>query len=140
MNRQIYLAGAINGITWDQAALWRDKIAYNISTVSHNEWHCFNPCDHFNEFGETISEAESLSYDLDHLRHSRLMIASFEFNQTSIGTMIELGMAYENKIPVIGYNPEKAELHPWIKVICTHICTSENGLYQYLVDHYLNEI
>ena len=140
MNRQIYLSGAIDGITWDQAATWRDKFEYNIHTVSHNTWHCFNPCDHFNEMGEVIAPLESLSYDLDHLRHSRLVIASFEFGQKSTGTLIELGVAYENRIPVVGYNPNKETLHPWIESICTHICTSEGGLYQFLADHYLNEL
>ena len=140
MKREIYLAGAISGIDLNQARSWRDKLATNIYEVSRGEWRCFDPCEHLNEYGEVISAPESLRYDLDHLRHSRLMIASFEFTQKSTGTLIELGVAYENKIPIIGYNPEEIELHPWVGAICTHICVSEEGLYQFLCEHYLNEL
>lgn len=139
MINQIYLAGTISGIEWEQAIGWRDKLSENIYHVTSHKWRCFNPCDHFNEFGEVITDNEGMTYDLDHLRHSRLVIASFEYGQNSIGTLIELGVAYENRIPVIGYNPKQIKLHPWIKSICTHICSSEDGLYQYLCDHHLNE-
>lgn len=139
MRKQIYLAGAIQDINPNQARSWRDNLAVNIYNVTQGAWRCFDPCDHMNEFGEVMSADESLTYDLDQLRHSRLMVASFEFTQKSVGTLIELGVAYESRIPIVGYNPEKTELHPWIKAVCTHICTSENGLYQFLCDHYLNE-
>lgn len=140
MKSIIYLAGAISGLSQEQYTGWRNKLATNLATVSNGYWHCFDPCDHLNEFGEVISEAESAIYDLDHLRHSRLMIASFEFTQKSTGTLIELGVAYENRIPIIGYNPDNIELHPWILALCTHVCQTESGLYQFLCDHYLNEI
>lgn len=142
MRNQIYLAGGIQDISWKEATKWRDKLASNIYDVSQGTWHCFDPCDHMNEFGEVISAGESMRYDLDHLRHSRLMIASFEFTQKSTGTLIELGVAYENNIPIIIYNPVSQDvhpLHPWVMSIATHICTSESGLYQFLCDHYLNE-
>lgn len=139
MMKSIYLAGGITEIDWNQANEWRGELARNIYEVTNHKWRCFDPCDHMNEFGEVISDAESVRYDLDHLRHSRLMVASFEFTQKSTGTLIELGVAYENNIPIIGYNPEKVELHPWIMEICTHICTSRDGLYQFLVDQYLKE-
>ena len=140
---QIYLAGAISDIEWEKAIAWRDKLANNIREVTLHKWHCFDPCEHYNQFGEVISPQESLEYDLDHLRHSRLMIANFGFTQKSTGTLIELGVAYENRIPIIGYYPnitEETVIHPWVTAICSHICTSESGLYQYLCDHYLNEV
>ena len=140
MSNIIYLAGAITGIDQNQCRGWRDEVALNIQTVTKNKWHCFDPCEHMNEFGEVITPEASLRYDLDHLRHSRLIIASFEFSQKSTGTLIELGVAYENNIPIIGYNPNFLELHPWITAICQHICSTREGLYQYLCDHYLNEV
>jgi len=138
--KQIYLAGGISDISWSEATEWRDKFANNIYDVTQGSWHCFDPCDHMNEFGEVISDAERVDFDLDHLRHSRLMIVSFEHTQKSTGTLIELGVAYENRIPIIGYNPNNLVLHPWIRKISVHICTSENGLYQFLCDQYLNEV
>lgn len=137
--KQIYLAGAVSGISPNQARGWRDEIAVNLWNVTDHQWRCFDPCDHMSEFGEAISESEALAYDLDHLRHSRLMIVSFEFNPLSVGTNIEMGVAYENRIPIIGYNPGKLELHPWQEAVCTHVCKNLNGLYQFLADHYLNE-
>lgn len=139
MKHQIYMAGGITDVEWSKAKEWRDKLSTLIDEACKGQWYCFDPCDHFNEFGEVISEAESVRYDLDHLRHSRIMVVSFEHTQRSIGTAIEIGVAYENKIPIIGFNPNKEELHPWYKEICTHICTSFDGLLMFLCDHYLNE-
>lgn len=136
----IYLAGAIAGLNPNQYRGWRDEVAHNIEMATKRVWHCFDPCEHLNEFGEVITPEESLAYDLDHLRHSRLMIASFEFTDKSTGTLIELGVAHENKIPIVGYNPDGFDLHPWVKTICQHVCSSMEGLYQYLCDHYLNEV
>lgn len=140
MRNIIYLAGAISGISWEEASGWRDAIADNLFKVSHGEWKCFDPCEHYNEYGEVINDSESMKYDLDHLRHSRFVIANFNYTQKSIGTLIEIGVALENKIPVIGYYSEKEPLHPWILSACIHVCTSESGLYQFLTDHYLNEV
>ena len=106
----IYLGGAISDLTQEQYRGWRDKLATNIEVATNYKWRCFDPCEHLNEFGEVITLEESAAYDLDHLRHCRLMIASFEYTQKSTGTLIELGVAYENRIPIIGYNPDNLEL------------------------------
>ena len=135
----IYLAGGITGIPWEHAQEWRDKFDDQIRQVCGDKWYCFDPCKHIHDFCDVITEEEAVKYDLDQLRHSRLMIASFEHTQQSIGTAIELGVAYENRIPVIGYNPNKEELHAWIKEICTHICTDWEGLWMFLTNDYLNE-
>ena len=140
MNKDmIYLAGGISDITWEEARGWRDEFDDLVRSVCGHQWACFNPCKHIHDFCEVISEQEALRYDLDYLRHSRLMIVSFEHTQKSIGTAIELGVAYENRIPIIGYNPNKLELHPWIQSICTHICTDWDGLWMVLCNDYLNE-
>lgn len=139
MANQIYMAGGISDIPWEQATEWRDKLYFAIKDATQGRWRCFDPCEHFNEYGEVIGDAEAVKYDLDHLRHSRLVVVSFEHTQKSIGTAIELGVAYENKIPIIGYNPNGVELHPWLVEISTHICSSWDGLIMLLCDHYLNE-
>lgn len=137
--KSIYLAGAISDITWDEAQTWRDNFADLLDKAFKNKWCCFDPCKHIHDFGEVISESEALNYDLDHLRKSRLMVTSFEHTEHSIGTSIELGVAYENRIPIIGYNPKSYNLHPWIRGVCTHVCTSWDGLWFLLCNDYLNE-
>lgn len=140
MKYVIYMAGGISDLTWDQAQEWRDRLDdIIVATPLKKNWCTFDPCKHINDFGEVIDEREAVKYDLDMLRRSRLMVVSFEHTQKSIGTAIELGVAHENNIPIIGYNPNDVELHPWIREICTHICTSWEGLTLFLCDHYLNE-
>ena len=141
MNKKlIYLAGGISDLTWEQAVEWRDKLNDLIQdNMCGHIWKCFDPCKHIHVFCEVITEEEALRYDLDMLRHSRLMIVSFEHTQKSIGTAIEIGAALENNIPIIGYNPNNLELHPWIKSACIHICTSWDGMWLFLCHDYLNE-
>ena len=140
MRNGIYFAGAISDIDWNKATEWRDKLYYALIDATKGQWRFFDPCDHWNEFGEVISPEESVEYDLDHLRHSRIMILSVEHGHKSTGTLIEAGVAYERRIPIIIYNPNNEELHPWLRRIATHVCTSFDGMLMFLCDHYLNEV
>ena len=139
MKSQIYLAGGIADLSWEEAQGWRDQFSEIIDETCNGRWCCFDPCKHIHDFCEVISEEEALVYDLDHLRHSRIMLVSFEHTQKSIGTAIEIGVALENRIPIIGYNPNKIDLHPWIRRSCTHICETWEGLWLFLCNDYLNE-
>lgn len=135
--KSIYLSGAISGISIEEMRGWRDEIIEFVSNFS--KWKCFNPCDHLLQFRSVIPDAKSVGYDLDMLRHSRIMVVNMQFNPISVGTMIEIGVAYENKIPVVVVNPDHISLHPWVEAIASHICDSIEDAQMCLADHYLNE-
>ena len=75
----------------------------------------FNPNDAYNFVDEPPkynSEREVMEYDLYKLRNSDLVIMNYN-DMYSLGSMSELAIAYEMKIPVIGLNIDKQKLHPW---------------------------
>jgi len=52
-----------------------------------------------------------MEFDLNKVRHSDLIICNFN-DMFSLGTMAELAIAYERRIPVIGLDINKQTLHP----------------------------
>ena len=137
VKNQIYLAGKISGIPFADANNWRMFLSNGLKTKSLiDSWKCFNPCAHIRTNGSAMYDSEYFMYDLDQLRRSRLVIVSFEFGQDSIGTAMEVAVAFENRIPIIGYNPGEIEVHPWYDMALTHMCYDMDGLILFLCDHY----
>ena len=98
-----------------------------------------NPNDYFNFIDNPPryeSEREIMEFDLYKLRNSDLAIINFN-DKYSLGSMAELAIAYERKIPVIGYDVDVQKLHPWQKEMCTRIFTDINELLDYIEDFYL---
>ena len=127
------------GLTIIILGIWRDELAYTIRECNVN-WTVFNPSLHISdtpEFG--MSEREAMNYDLYHLLRSDLVIMNFSYNARSVGSIIELGIAYDHKIPVIGLNETNEELHPWQSAMCLRIFHDYNKMVDYIVDHFINE-
>lgn len=137
---QIYTAGAITGLTWDQHFFWRDDLAATISDCTNKKWHVFNPSFHISDIEElNMDEREAMDYDLYHLLRSDLVIVNFSHKANSFGTVAEMGAAYTHHIPIIGLNETGEKLHPWQKEMCLKIFTDYKFMIKYLVDHFLNE-
>lgn len=137
---QIYLSGAMSGISLEEQTRWRKQIQ---DAIKYGDYDCFykpiffDPTQRYSVFEqEHKSEREAFEYDLNALRKSDLVIVNFN-NPNSIGTAMELILAKEHLIPVIGLNKDKAELHPWLKECCTRICDDMRELVDYVVEFYL---
>ena len=50
---------------------------------------------------------------------------------------MELMLAKELKIPIIGLNKEQKEIHPWLLECCTRMCDDMRELVSHIVDFYL---
>ena len=137
---QIYAAGAITGLTYQQHFIWRDDLAATIRECTKGKWCVFNPSFHTSDIDEwNMGDKESLDYDLYHLLRSDLVVVSFNLKPDSIGTAIELGAAYTHQIPIIGLNETGEPIHPWQREICLKIFDDYNKMVKYLVDHFINE-
>lgn len=137
---RIYLSGGMGALSFEEQSKWRKQI---IDAINYN-YDCekkpvfFNPVNYYN-FQETPqkSELEVMEYDLYNLRHSDLIIVNFN-DEKSIGTAMELMLAKELRIPVIGLNKDKRELHPWLTCCCNRLCDDMRELVSHVVDFYLN--
>jgi nucleoside 2-deoxyribosyltransferase len=138
---RIYLSGGMGSLSFEEQSKWRKQV---INAILFGDYHWekkpifFNPVDYYN-FTEVKykSEREVVEFDLNALRHSDLVIVNFN-DPKSLGTCAELAIAYEMKIPVIGINKDKIELHPWLVEFTTRMCDSLREAVEYTVDFYLN--
>lgn len=139
-NVRIYLSGGMGALSYEEQSKWRkqviDAIKYNYDCEKKVSF--FNPVDHYN-FKDKVqkSESEVMEYDLYKLRNSDLVIVNFN-DEKSIGTAMELMLAKELHIPIIGLNKDKRELHPWLTCSCNRMCDDIRELVAHVVEFYLN--
>lgn len=140
---QIYLAGGICKFgkeNFDEGNKWR---VYCKNTLQNYECNykvkVINPNDFFNFVEEPLrydNQREVMEFDLNKVRHSDLIICNFN-DIYSLGTMSEITIAYENRIPVIGLDIDKQTLHPWQIEFCTRIFNNMDEMLDYVEDFYL---
>lgn len=142
-NMQIYLAGAMSGLSFEEQVGWRRDIKNYIYNFVDHMFHpnvslkVFNPCDYYN-FEEKMhkTEREPFEFDLYNLKRSDLVIANLN-KQDSIGTCMELAVAKDRRIPIVGLYEKSEELHPWISECCIRICNSMDELRDYVCEYYI---
>lgn len=141
---KIYLSGAMGSLNFEEQSKWRqqimDAIKYNYECEKKPIF--FNPVNYYN-FTEVRhrSEREIMEFDLNALRHSDLVIVNFndpENDPKSVGTISELAIAYELKIPIIGINSDGKELHPWLTEFTSRMCDNLREAVEHTVDFFLN--
>lgn len=135
-----YLAGGMSNLSYEEQIGWRnrvrDAILYGGYDYDMKPVFCLPP--NYYNFEEPVhkSEKEVMNFDLYKLRNSDLMVVNFN-DPDSLGTMAELAIAYEHRIPIIGLNENNATLHPWIIEFCTRICEDMHELVEHIVEFYL---
>lgn len=141
---RIYLSGGMSGLSQEEQSVWRDRMAKAILTEAdlrdYDKYDIvfFDPTKHYSLFDvEHKSEREAFEYDIHMLRNSNLVLVKFNA-PNSIGTAMEIAIARELRIPVIGLNSSKYELHPWLIECCTRICDNNREIVDHIADFYLN--
>lgn len=137
---KIYLSGGMSNVSWEEQTKWRkqiqDAIKFGDYDYSKKPIY-FDPTQYYN-FEEELhkSEREAMEFDLNALRKSDLIVVNFNESK-SIGTAMELMLAKELRIPIIGLNKEQKEIHPWLLECCTRMCDDMRELVSHIVDFYL---
>ena len=138
---KIYLSGSMSDSSWEEQSRWRKQIR---NAIKYEDYDCekkptfFDPTQYYNfEEKRHETEYEVMQFDLHNLRNSNLVIVNFN-KVDSIGTAMELMLAYELKIPIIGLNIDKKELHPWLECSCNRMFSNMRDLVDYVVEFYLN--
>ena len=136
MEYKIYLSGAITGLAFMEANGWRKDIETAVAQYvdSNKKITFFNPV---TKFASCLEERFPFRRDISELKRSDLMILNISQNPGSIGSNIEVGIAYENNIPIILYNPDKKKIHPWHLEIADAVITDIRELVYFLKDYYL---
>lgn len=137
----IYLAGAMQGISFEESNVWRKEITTILNAYRNEvkyDVNIINPNDYYN-FKEVTydTQREVMEFDLHKVRNANMIVVDFR-NPKSLGTMAEIAIAYEHRIPVIGLNESGIELHPWQIEMSNKIFADKDKLVNYIIDYYLN--
>lgn len=98
-----------------------------------------NPNDYFNFKEEPPTyqtQREIMEFDLNKVRNSNLLIVNFN-DMYSLGTMSEIAIAYERRIPIVGLDIGKQNLHPWQIEMTNRIFDNINEMLEYVKNIYL---
>ena len=142
-NFQIYLCGGMGKFgkdNFEKSNTWR---IYCKNTLENCECDynvkAINPNDYFNfkqEVPRYVSQREVMELDLHKLRNSDLVIANFN-DMYSLGSMAELAIAYDRRIPIVGLDIDKQKLHTWQIEMCNRIFSDIDEMLDYVEDYYL---
>lgn len=139
----IYLAGGMGKFGKDEftkANEWRVYCKTFLERFDSNyKVNVINPNTYFNFVEEPPrynSQREIMEFDLNKVRNSNLIIINFN-DMYSLGSMAELAIAYEKRIPIIGLDVDKQELHPWQIEMCSRIFNDIDEMLDYVEDFYL---
>lgn len=137
---KIYLSGGMTGLSVDKQKRWRKQVSDAIKYGDYNYEKkpiFFDPTDYYMpNSSEHKSEKEAMEFDLNALRKSDLVIVNFNA-PNSIGTAMELMLAKELHIPVVGINKDGYKLHSWLVECTTRMCDDMKELINHVVEFYL---
>ena len=144
MNKRlkIYEAGAMANLSFEEMNRWREKLKRlleHYSTYYSVNLTVINPVDYFNFKDKRYqTEKEVMQYDLNHVKSSDIVIVNLNKLNTSIGSCIELYVAYKRGIPVIALGTKDMYkcLHPWIKEYITRVEETDEQIAEYIRDFY----
>ena len=140
---QIYLAGKMSGLSYEQMNQWRIDFDKYIKTIVDDykiELDCVNPVNYFNfEEMKYQSHEEIMKFDLAKVKSSDIIVVNLNGLNTSIGTCIELYEAYKKEIPILGIGSDEVfnNLYPWLKVFITRYDNNYIETIRYIRDFYM---
>lgn len=137
---KIYTCGGMSSLNWDSQNAWRKSAKewlesrecdYRVKVINPCQYYNFNTIKHH-------TEKEVMNFDLNHVRTSDLVLVNFN-DPKSIGSAIEMFVAYDNHIPVIGYCEDRsANIHPWLLEYVDRMCEDMKSALEYIEEFYLN--
>ena len=133
---KIYLCGKMQGLSLKEMNGWRKEIIRLFKDTYCDNIHFENPVAYYNfEMDRSqYTDKEVMDFDLYLVRNCSLIIVNLDYPD-SIGTAIEMFLASELHIPVIGFGTR--EVHPWMELSLSKRCKTMEEAVQYIVDFYL---
>jgi hypothetical protein len=134
---KIYECGGMSGLSNEEQNSWRVKCKdWLLKQECNYHINVINPCDYFTiGMKKHSSEKEIMNYDLNHVRTSNLLITYFNA-PNSIGSAIEMFLAKELHIPVIGISTGQY-IHPWILECVDRMFDNIDDALEYIKEFYL---
>ena len=141
----IYLAGGMQKFgkkDFNESNYWRVHIEQELMKLDCGRHpRICHPNDYYSFYDNAprySTMREVMEFDLNKVRNSDLIIVNFN-DLKSLGTMAELAIAYEHRIPVLGLCTEESYsmLHPWQKEMSNRIFGDIDELIEYVIEYYV---
>ena len=132
----VYLSGGMSGLTYAEQLLWRNKFISGVlrKIGTDSDVRFFNPPLYYSPSKPFHkSEREVMEYELGVLRKSDVVVVNFNIPE-SIGTAMEVAVARELKIPIIGVNELNKQ---WLSESCLRMCGTFDEAEEYIVDYFV---
>ena len=103
--KMIYTSGGITGISEEEAIRWRNILEKRI-LIQSDCFDVFNPVEHytFDDLENGIAtDREIMLYEIMRLKQSDIVVYNCHYPK-SIGSAMELAIAYDNRIPILLLN------------------------------------
>lgn len=117
--------------TYCKNALEKCECDFMVKVCNPNDYYSFRDASPIYN-----SPLEVMKFDLQKLRNSDLLIVNFN-DMYSLGSMSEMAIAYDRRIPIIGLDINKQDLHPWQVCMCERIFDNIDIMLDYVEDFYL---
>ena len=138
---RVYLSGGMGNLSFKEQTKWRKQFQDAIRFGDYDyekKVTFFDPTQYYGfEEVRHRSEREVMEFDLYNLRNSNIVVVNFN-DIKSIGTAMELMLAKEYHIPVIGFGVNNQTIHPWLLECCTRVCDNLRDVVSHIVEFYLN--
>ena len=137
-----YLSGGMQKFgkeNFNESNDWRIRVGDKIRQETYGNITVFNPNNHYSFCSdpESYTEREVMNLDIFKLRNSELIIFN-DNDPYSRGSMIELGIGYERRIPIFVLHISTEPIHCWVRNMAEKVFISEEELIEYLIFHYYN--
>jgi len=121
-NQHVYLAGSIEGISWEEATEWRNKAKTYLENFDID---CLDPCRRvaFAETTERHADARIFKADLQDISYSSVLLVNLceSIPGKKWGTVCETAHAHTKNKIIIVLMDEGQWLHPFISMYATEI-------------------
>jgi nucleoside 2-deoxyribosyltransferase len=130
-SRAIYLAGPIQGCTYDEIHKWRE------ATKLYWPGKCFDPSDRvYDDQAEGLDlYKELVEYDKAEIAHSDAMLVWYQGPKTSrmTGTTMEIPYAWGLGKLVVIVTPNPLDISPWVKYHSHYVTDNHLDAIEHLV-------
>ena len=137
---KIYLGGGMSNLSFQDQNKWRTEVKKQLEKHDCDyKVKCINPVDYYNTFDQTTydSDLEVMQFDLHKLKNSNLIIMNFN-DMYSLGSAMELAIAWDRGIPIIGLNENKQHLHTWQYCMTSKVFDDMDEMLLYIKQYYLD--
>lgn len=137
-DQHVYLAGSIEGISWEEATKWRNECKYYLD---EHEIDCLDPCRRvsFVNSDERHADARIFKADLQDIRYSSVILANLSdrIPGRKWGTVCEIAHAHtKNKIIIVIMDKDQFH-HPFITQYATEIHYSQESALKAVKEYFL---